>query len=132
MVGYSYMPAVQMGKATLTAAGAVGTPGTLDISALSGDYSIIVEVSALSAASGVPSARVQLEDSVNAFTNVIAVEVFHFLGPITSAAPVRKTITNRDLPALRAGTGSAVLRANVVQLNGTTPSITVTAWVDRA
>lgn len=118
-----------LGKATLTAAGAVGNPGTFDISALSGDFSLIVEVSALSAASGTPSARIVLEDSVNAFTAALPVEMFHFLGPITPAAPVRRTISAKDIPAIRAGVGSAVLRANVVQLNGTTPSITVAAWL---
>jgi hypothetical protein len=113
------------GQQTLTAAGAV-TPSTgLDISALAGDYMLEVEVQDLHSASGTPAARVVIEDSVNAFTAALPVAEFSFSGKITT--PVKVSVTNRTAPGARLGTGSAVIRANVVKLDGGTPSITLTA-----
>ena len=125
------MASLTIGKETRTTAGPVANPGSLDISTLSGDYSIVIEVSNLTAASGTPSARIVIEDSVNAFTASIPVGERQFLGPITKDAPVALTLTNRELPAIRTGVTNAVLRANVAQLNGTTPSCTLLVYVNQ-
>lgn len=127
---YACMATSTIGKDTRTTAGVVANPGTLDISGLTGDFSITIEVTNLTSAAGVPSARILLEDSVNAFTNSIPVGEKHFLGPITSGAPVAIPLTNRELPAMRNGTASAVLRANLVQIGGTTPTCSINVYLN--
>jgi len=107
----------------LTAAGPAAPTTGLDISALTGDYTLEITVQALSAASGTAQARVVLEDTVNAFTNAIPVAEINVQGPIVM--PVTHLFRSDEVPALRIGTTSARLRLNVYTLNGTTPTITV-------
>jgi hypothetical protein len=108
---------------TLTATGPAAPTTGLDISGLTGDYTLEITVMALSSVSGTPQARVVLEDTVNAFTNAIPVAELNLQGPVTM--PVTQLITSDEAPSLRIGTTSARLRLNVQMLNGTTPSITV-------
>jgi len=108
---------------TLTAAGPAAPTTGLDISGLSGDYTLEITVQALTAASGTPKARVVLEDTVNAFTNSVAVVEMNIQGPINT--PVTHLFRSDEAPSLRLGTTSAKLRLNVYELDGTTPSITV-------
>jgi hypothetical protein len=107
----------------LTAAGPAAPTTGLDISGLTGDYTLEMTVQALSAASGTPQARIVLEDTVNAFTNAIPVAEITVQGPIV--VPVTHLFRSDEIPALRIGTASAKLRLNVYLLNGTSPSITV-------
>ena len=116
---------ITTGAQTLTAAGPAA--GTLDISGMSGDYELLVEVIALSAASGVPKARIVIEDTVNGFTAALPVCEFGIEGPITAGASVTETRRIADAPSMRIGTASAALRCNVAALEGTTPSITLRA-----
>ncbi len=108
---------------TLTAAGPAAPTTGLDISGLSGDYTLEITVLALSSASGTPQARVVIEDTVNAFTNAVPVAEMNLQGPVTM--PVTHLIRSDEAPSLRIGTASAKLRVNVQMLNGGTPSITV-------
>ena len=108
---------------TLTAAGPAAPTTGLDISGLSGDYTLEITVQALSSVSGTPKARVALEDTVNAFTNAFAVVEMNVQGPIT--VPITHLFRSDEAPSLRLGTTSAKLRLNVYELDGTTPSITV-------
>jgi len=108
---------------TLTAAGPAAPTTGLDISGLSGDYTLEITVQALSSVSGTPKARVVLEDTVNAFTNAFAVVEMNVQGPIT--VPITHLFRSDEAPSLRLGTTSAKLRLNVYELDGTTPSITV-------
>jgi hypothetical protein len=57
---------------TVTATGAVTTTTGLDISGITGDYTVHLRILALSAASGTPNVAIQLEDSVNAFTALVS------------------------------------------------------------
>lgn len=108
---------------TLTASGPATPTTGLPISGLSGDYTLEITVQALSAASGIPLARVVLEDTVNAFTNAIPVFEINVEGPITT--PVTYLMRDDEVPALRIGVANAALRLNVYDLEGTSPSITV-------
>jgi len=109
----------------LTAAGPVAPSTGLDISGLSGDYMLQIDVLDLHCASGTPKARVIIEDTVNAFTASIPVCELNLVGPIVAGAPVTQTWRSDRAPSLRLGTASAKLRANVAGLDGTTPSITL-------
>lgn len=108
---------------TLSAAGPAAPTTGLAISGLSGDYNLEITVQALSAASGTPKARVVLEDSVNAFTNAVAVFEINVQGPITTA--VTYLMRDDEVPSLRIGVANALLRLNVYELDGTSPSVTV-------
>jgi len=107
----------------LTAAGPAAPATGLNISALTGDYTLEITVQALSAASGDSAARVVLEDTVNAFTAAIPVVEVAVQGPITM--PRTYLFRSDEAPDLRIGTANASLRLNVYELDGTSPSITV-------
>lgn len=108
---------------TLTAAGPAAPTAGLAISGLSGDYTLEITVQSLTAASGTPKARIVLEDSVNGFTNAVPVVEMDIQGPITM--PVTHLYRSDECPDLRIGVTNAVLRLNVYELDGTSPSITV-------
>lgn len=115
---------------TVTAAGAIGGATGLDIAARSGDLTIKVTVRRLSAASGTPRARIILEDTVNAFTAALPVAFIDVAGPIGDDQPLSFSFRRYELPSLRGGTANARIRVNVVELGGTTPSLSLDAFID--
>jgi len=121
---------ITTGAQTVTATGAVTSTSGLDISGITGDYTIHVRIQNLSTASATPKLTLQLEDSVNAFTAVLPVVVKEVTGPIATNAEQHFSWRKYETPNLRAGTGSAVLRANVMALGGTTPSLTLDSWLE--
>jgi hypothetical protein len=123
--------ALTTGAQTVTATGAVTATAGLDISGITGDYTVHLRVQALSTASGTPKAAIQLEDSVNAFTAVLPVAVQQVQGTIDSKTEQHFTWRKYQLPTARAGTTSAVLRFNVMTLGGTTPSLTLDGWLEQ-
>lgn len=112
---------------TVSATGPVVPTTGLDISGVTGDFTLLAEVSALSASSAVSAARIVIEDTVNAFTASLPVAVWDIAGPIT--APVNVSWRKYELPTLRAGVANAKLRVNVVTLSGATPSLTIAAAI---
>lgn len=123
--------AITTGSQTVTSTGPVTATTGLAISGVSGDCTVHVRVQGLSAASGTPQANIQLEDSVNGFTAVVANKVIEVQGTIVSAAEQHYIFRKYELPTVRFGTSNAVLRANVTVLNGTTPSLTMDAWLEQ-
>jgi len=117
---------VTTGVQTVSAAGAVTPTTGLDISGIAGDATIKVRVTALTAAK---KARIQLEDSVNAFTAVIPVAVADVKGEIVNTREVVYSFRKHMIPSCRFGTGSAVLRVNVTQIDGSA-SLSLHAWVE--
>lgn len=113
----------------LTAAAPAAPATGLDISTLAAGapYMIEVEVTALSSASGTPRARIVIEDTVNAFTAALPIAEFTFTGPILAGAPVKLSTMSYQAGGLRVGTASAKVRANLVALDGGTPSLTFRA-----
>jgi hypothetical protein len=110
---------------TVTAAGAVS--GNLDISGMAGDLTLVVTILELKSASGTPRVRVILEDSVDAFTGAKPVLEWNVEGPVVAGTPLSKAWRRYEIPSIRGGTASAVLRVNVVEISGGTPSCTVMA-----
>lgn len=94
------------------------------------------------------TAVIQIDDSVNAFTNWVTQSSFPVVGPIGAtgetgeegddegestgfaANPKYFTLHWYDAPAIRWGTSSAVLRVNVSSLTGSSPHLTYTAWFE--
>src|SRR6266853_2332533 len=117
--------ALTTGAQTVTATGAVTATTGLDISGTTGDCTVHVRVQALTAVTGTPKASIQLEDSVNGFTAAIANKVIEIQGPVATTSEVHFLWRKYELPNVRFGTTSAVLRLNVSVLSGTTPSLTL-------
>ena len=122
--------AITTGAQTVTTTGAVTPTTGLDISGISGEYTVHVRVQSLSAVSGTAKCAISLEDSVNGFTASVPVAEKQIQGPVDSKSEIHWVWKKYELPNARFGTTNAVLRANVVALGGTTPSLTLDAWVE--
>ena len=113
----------------LTAPGAVA--GELDISAAGlTTYTLRIAILALSSATLVPRARIMIEETTAATwatqgAVITPVALWDVQGPII--AELARTWSADELPSLCARQQNAKLRAVVVQLDGGTPSITLTA-----
>ena len=116
---------ITTGVQTITSAGAV--TGSLDISGLSGDFTVKVRVTALTAAK---TAVIALEDTVDAYTGKIQNAVVQVKGPIVPEAEKVFSFPGRELPALRLGTTSAACRINVLSVTGT-PGLKLHAWIEQ-
>jgi hypothetical protein len=123
--------AITTGAQTVTATGAVTPTAGLDISGVTGDCTVHVRVQALSSASGTAKLALVLEDSVNAFTASLPVAELQAQATIDTKAEQHFIFRKYQLPTCRFGTGSAVLRANVYTLGGTTPTCTIDAWLEQ-
>ncbi len=122
--------AIITGNPTVTATGAVTTTTGLDISGITGDCTVHLRVQALSTASATPKATISLEDSVNAFTAAISICEVQVQGTVDSKSEQHFIWRKYQLPNARFGTTSAVLRANVTVLGGTTPSLQLDSWLE--
>ena len=129
--------ALTTGVQTVTSTGAVTPTAGVDISGMTGDATVCIEVISLTAGK---TARVQLEDSVNGFTASLPLDVFNFVGqegqggtsytagaynPTTEKLSVRKY----QLPNNRFGVTSALLRLNVTAIDGSS-SLSLNAWIE--
>lgn len=117
---------ITTGVQTFTATGALTPTAGLDISGITGDYTIWVQVESLTAAK---KCLIQLEDSVNAFTASIGVATFNPVGALAKEADIRYSLRKYQCPTLRAGTTSAVARINVTQIDSATTG-KVHAWIE--
>lgn len=122
--------AITTGQQTVTATGAVTPTAGLDISAITGDFTVKLRVQNLSSASGTPKARITLEDSVTGFTASLPAAEIDVQGSVQTKAEQAFSWRKYQLPSVRAGVTSAVLRVNVVGLSGTTPTLTLDAWLE--
>jgi len=117
-----------MERATLVAKAALtaGAAGALeaDISSLTGDYYLELNIYGLAAAA---VAQIALQDTVDDFTANVVRWVKSVKGAITADAPIRLLLFSRDLPAVRAGTGSAELRFFVDSVSS--GSVTIEAFI---
>jgi hypothetical protein len=129
--------ALTTGLQTVTATGAITPTAGADISGMTGDVTVCVEVVSMTDAK---TARIQLEDSVNAFTASIPVAVFDVIGKMgqggtsyTAGAynPTTQKFTVRkyQLANNRFGTASAVLRLNVTAIDSGS-SLSLNAWIE--
>jgi hypothetical protein len=116
---------ITTGVQTVSATGAVTPTTGLDISGISGDFTIFLEVTGMTAGK---TARIQFEDSVNAFTASVPVAVINVTGALTSAASQVFDIRKYQLPNNRFGVTSAVLRVNVTAIDSGS-SLSLHAWI---
>jgi hypothetical protein len=125
------MTPTKIAAATVTASGAVDPATGLSISAAATDFMLTLQVTQLTAVSGTPRARIVVEDTEDAFTNSKACAVVDVVGPVLPNAPLNFSWKSHLLPSLRVGTASAKVRLNVIDLAGTTPTLTLDAQIHR-
>ena len=105
----------------------------VDISGITGDFTLVLEITELSANAGqTPEVAFVFEDSVNAFTASVARATFNMKGAVNTDGKQhgrKMTWRKRDLVGLRAGTGSAVLRLRLVGIAGTGASVDYSAHI---
>jgi hypothetical protein len=118
--------AITTGVQTVTATGAVTPTAGLDVSGITGDWTLFIQVQSNTAAK---KAKVVLEESVNAFTASTHDLVFDVSGAVGSTYD--KVISRRkyELPSSIIGTTSAVIRANVQSITAG-DSLAVRAWIE--
>jgi hypothetical protein len=121
---------ITTGVQTVTATGAVAPTTGLAISGYTGDVTLCLEVTNLSQVSGTASARIQFEDSTNGFTAATALWVFDVPTGTVYQASTRVSKRKYELPNNQFGVSSAVIRVNVTALAGTTPSLSLHAWLE--
>lgn len=132
---------ITTGVQSFSATGALTPSAGLDISAVTGDFTLCVEMILLTAAK---NCRMQLEATVDAFTTTVALEVLEFLGqvgPGGTSAFVQGTLTpstekfsirKYQMPKSAAqyfGVTSAKLRLNVTGIDASTEGA-VHAWME--
>lgn len=91
------------------------------------DWTVTLEIRSLSAGA---TARFSIQDSVDAFTTVIAGPTFE-VGPgltgtgaqVGQTYPKYFSFTRKDFPGLRFGVASAVLRVSLTLIQGTLPQV---------
>jgi len=108
----------------------------IDISGITGDWTLALEVMGLDDGDG---ARFQFTDTADNFSSdIVAGPTFSVSGKIGSAGTstatypnVRKmTIKKADFPDLRMGTASAKVRLSLTRITGSSPHVTYQAWIE--
>jgi len=118
---------ITTGNQTVTAAGAVAATAGLDVSGVTGDFTLCVEVVSLTAAK---TARIQLEDTVNGFTAAPALAVFDVTGQQAGQYSNRFSLRKYQLPNNQFGVANAKVRANVSQIDAG-GSLILHAWLEQ-
>lgn len=136
-MNYDITTAVQ----TVTAAGVV--TGTLNTSAMSGDYTVFLNVSGLTEGA---TAAIAIEDtaSSSAFSDAQQQAVFTVTGFIEGQAAVTLSFRKFEVgtgqveadltmgtSAPRFGAANTQLRAHVLALTGSSPSLSLHAWLEQ-
>lgn len=97
----------------------------VSVAAITGDYTVKLFIQSLTG-----GARVVIEESVNAFSTTYELAVFSSQGSLPPEGVMvsfrKREAAGTDL----AGTAGAVLRVNVQELTGGSPSITYNAYVE--
>ncbi len=101
------------------------TGSTVDVSGITGDWTLKLQVGALSA--GV-DARFTFEDTVTDFTASLAGPSFSFLGELDLAQDRVKSIKKQDFHSLRLGVTSGFLHLKLASMG--VGSVSYHAWIE--
>ena len=129
---------------TQTVTGTGPATGTLDTSAMSGDYTLSLLVAGLTAG----TATIAIEDTASstAFSDAQQQAVFTVTGPVETVAPITLSVrryqvglgesgleadTASGSTTARFGATNTKLRANVITLTGSSPSLSLHAQLEQ-
>jgi hypothetical protein len=113
-------------QAPVTKAGTFQGAG-VDVSGITGDWSLRIKVTKLTAGKNV---RFQFTDSADNFSADKGVgPTFCFTGEIQPVADVTRTIRKQDMPTFRLGVASAKLRLEITAIDAG-GSVDYSAWVE--
>ncbi len=103
----------------------------VDISAITGDWTLVLEILAQNAGD---VTRFAFETSNNSFTtyntDIFSGPTVSVSGEIDKAQQKRYTFQKRDFPAAEFGVTSTSLRLNLMSFTGSSKSVTYQAWVE--
>lgn len=119
--------AITTGVQSPTTTGAV--TGTLDTSALSGDYTVKLNIQSLAAGKKIV---VALEDTASGtpFNDAVQVKTWHFIGALSGATDVVVSVKNYEIPSTRFGATNTKLRFNILSFDsGAAPK--VVGWLEQ-
>jgi len=117
------------------------TGADVDVSALTGDWTLVLEVIKQAQSDG--ASRFVFEDSADSGSNHLggpSASVYGPLGTSANSTPAnfptpdtkRYTWTKKDFPSLRLGATNDTLRLKLAEITGTSPSVTYHAWLETA
>ena len=119
--------AVTTGVQTVTGTGAVTPTAGLDVSGVTKDFTLFLQVQSDTAAKNF---QIQIEESTNAFTGTpVADLVVGGEGAVSSAADKIWSLRKYQIPGSAIGTTGAVLRANVTEIDANS-SLKLRAWIE--
>jgi hypothetical protein len=118
---------ITTGVQTVTATGPVTPTTGLSVSGVSGDATLVVDVVSLTAGK---TARIQVEDSTNAFTAATALAVVNVTGQVDPRYDERFTLRKYQIPNSLLGQASAALRCNVTALDAGA-TLQLHAWLEQ-
>lgn len=102
------------------------TGAGLDVSGITGDWTIKLQVESLTAAK---QARFVFEDTVNDYTASLAGPSFSMKGSLGASYDKVKSFKKQDFPSLRLGTASAQLRLKLAELDGSA-TVVYRSWLE--
>lgn len=107
------------------------TGSGVDVSGITGDWTLKLQVEALSDAvsSTIPVVRFGFEDTVNDYTAAIVGPTISFKGTIAKSYDKVKSFKKQDFPDLRLGVASAQLRLKLLNIESG-GSCTYRAWLE--
>lgn len=102
----------------------------VDISGITGDWTLKINVSSMSDSStNTPQVRLVFEDSVNQYTAYLGGPAVSFKGALFPASDKVHSFKKQDFPDLRLGVTSALLRLTLSNIEAT-GSVTYRAWIE--
>ena len=107
------------------------TGAGLDVSGITGDWTLKLQVEALSdsVAATTPVVRFGFEDTVNDYTASLTGPTISFKGTLAKSFDKVKSFKKQDFPDLRLGTGSAQLRLKLLNIESG-GSCTYRSWLE--
>jgi hypothetical protein len=123
-MAFQTIGAVTTGVQTKTAVGAVTPTAGLDISGITGDWTLFVEVQSLTAGK---KAKIQIETTVDS-TNWVALDVIDVEGDIESGFDKIYSKRAYEAPSAPFGTSACLVRANVTVIDSAA-TLALRSWV---
>lgn len=102
------------------------TGSGIDVSGITGDWTLKIQVESLTAAK---NCRFAFEDTVNDYTASLTGPTVSFKGALASSFDKVKSFKKADFPSLRLGTASAQLRLKLAELDASATSV-FRAWLE--